>query len=87
MPFAFEITFFIIFVAVVALIAAANAYADRALKRHLGEELEPTTTWSRRVEAARTRIEAQSLARIMRGESPLDKDAELRRRLEVPEQA
>lgn len=83
----FEITFILLYVAVVALIAAASAYIDRALKRHIGDEPQPATAWSRRVESLRTRIEAQSLAGFMRGEPPIDKDAELRRRLEVPEQA
>ncbi len=90
MPFGFEITFALIFVGVILVASGANWALDRVLaeyRRSLGDDPSATTEWSRRVEAARTRIEAQSLRRISQGEPPLDKDAELKRALGVTENA
>lgn len=90
MPFGFEITFALIFVGVILVASGANWALDRVLaeyRRSLGDDPPATTEWSRRVEAASTRIEAQSLRRVMQGEPPLDKDAELKRALGVTENA
>jgi hypothetical protein len=91
MPLEFEITFVVVFFVVTVLLAgAAKAGLDRVLAQYRqdsGDASTSATDWSRRVEAARTRIEAQSLRRFMRGEPPLDKDAELKRALGITERA
>jgi hypothetical protein len=90
MHLASELTFALIFVAVILIAGGANALLDRVLaqyRRNLGGDPTSVTEWSRRVESVRTRIEARSQQRFMRGQPPLDKDAELRRLLGVPERS
>lgn len=85
-----ELLFALIFVSLIVVVAGANALLDRVLReyrRRLGDDVKSATEWSRRVESVRSSIEAQSLNRFMRGERPLDKDAELRRRLGVAERS
>jgi hypothetical protein len=82
--------FALIFTALLIVVAGVDTLLDRVLagyRRRLGGDPQSATEWSRHVESVRTRIEAQSVKRFLRGEAPLDKDAELRKRLGVADRA